>query len=430
VARLARTGLAGNDGFSGTAGASKLVFRERPVGRTLAGWFSVLAIALVQLAPGPAVAQWADRFDNGGLGDAEVVTSRPILSPEIVAAMGLAILSYQDIVARGGWPVVPAGQQLSLGMRSPTVVTLRQRLIASYDLDPSAGLSDTFDSYVDAAVRRFQARHGIPADGIVGATTFAALNVPASARLAQLETNRDRLRNMVSTTTNRYVLVNLPAAEIEAVENNRVVTRHTAIVGKVDRASPILTSEIYQVNFNPFWTVPASIIERDLIPLMQQQPNYLTDQHIHMYDGQGREVLPENVNWYSNEATRYVFRQDPGDYNALGQIRINFHNQYSVYMHDTPNKTLFGDDYRFDSSGCVRVQNVRELVTWLLRDTPGWSRSEIDNVLATGQRVDAALRTNVRVYFAYISAWAMENGVVNFRDDIYGYDGIGAIAQR
>ena len=358
---------------------------------------------------------------------AQVITSRPVLSPEIVAAMGLAIVNYQDIVARGGWPVVPAGQTLSLGVQSPAVITLRQRLMASYDLDPAAGLSDVFDSYVDAAVRRFQARHGIPADGIVGATTFAAMNVPASIRLAQLETNRDRLRSMVATTTNRYVLVNLPAAEIEAVENGRVVTRHTAVVGKVDRASPILTSEIYEVNFNPFWTVPASIIERDLIPLMQREPNYLTEQGIHMYDGQGREVFPNEVDWYSNEATRYVFRQDPGELNALGSIRINFHNQFSVYMHDTPNKTLFGDDYRFESSGCVRVQNVRELITWLLRDTAGWSRPQIEGVLASGDRVDARLSSTVRVYFAYISAWAMENGVVHFREDIYGYDGIGAV---
>ena len=409
-----------------------MVFRKKAIGRVAAGWFCAIAIVSAQLTMAPAFAQggWGDRFDDGGLGEAEVITSRPILSPEIVAAMGLAILTYQDIIARGGWSIVPAGELLSLGMRSPTVVTLRRRLIASYDLDPSAGLSDTFDSYVDAAVRRFQARHGILADGIVGATTFAALNIPASIRLAQLENNRDRLRNIVSTTTSRYVLVNLPAAQIEAVENGRVISRHTGIVGKVDRASPILTSEIYEVNFNPFWTVPTSIIERDLIPLMQEQPSYLTDQNIHMYDGQGREVFPEEVDWYSNEATRYVFRQDPGDLNALGSVRINFHNQFSVYMHDTPNKTLFGSDYRFESSGCVRVQDVRELVTWLLRDTSGWSRNQIEGVLASGDRVDARLSSGVRVYFAYISAWAMENGVVHFREDIYGYDGIDAVAQQ
>lgn len=397
--------------------------------RTLAGWTCAAALVASQLVAPAAVGQgFGARFDNGGLNQNDVVTSRPILSPEIVAAMGLAILTYQDIVARGGWPVVPAEKVLQLGIQDPTVVTLRQRLMASYDLDPSAGLSDAFDSYVDSAVRRFQARHGIPADGVVGATTYSALNVPAQVRLAQLESNRDRLRELVATTATRYVLVNLPAAQIEAVEAGQVVSRHTAVVGKVDRPSPLLTSQIHEINFNPYWTVPASIIERDLIPLMREQPNYLTEQRIRMYDGQGREIMPEEVDWYTDQATRYLFRQDPGDQNALGSVRINFHNQFSVYLHDTPDKTLFGNDYRFDSSGCVRVHNVRDLISWLLRDTPGWDRNSIEAVLASGERVNAQIQNPVRLYFAYITAWAMENGVVHFRSDIYGRDGVGDVA--
>lgn len=316
-------------------------------------------------------------------------------------------------------------------MQLPAVSILRQRLIVSGDLDPAAGTSVVFDSYVEAAVRRFQARHGIPADGIIGPTTFAAINVPASIRLTQLITNRDRLRDMQATTTQRYLLVNLPAAEIEAVENGLVVSRHTAVVGRVDRPSPVLTSEIYEVNFNPFWTVPPSIILRDLIPLMRQQPTYLTDQRIRMYNSNGQEVLPEQVDWNSNEATRYTFRQDPGgDFNSLGSVRINFHNTHSVYLHDTPNKVLFGNDYRFDSSGCVRVQNVRQLVTWLLEGTPGWNRNQVEGVFNSGDRLDVRLTTPVEVYFAYITAWAMENGVVNFRSDIYALDAVGDVAMR
>lgn len=406
-----------------------MVASRKTSGRRISGWVSIVALMFVQFAPGPAVSQGLlNQFDPGGGNAAQVTTSRPILSPEIVAAMGLAILNYQDIAANGGWPTVPADQVLQLGMRSPAVITLRQRLMASYDLDPAAGLSDAFDTFVDIAVRRFQARHGIPADGIVGASTFAALNVPAAVRLGQLVANRDRLRALAATTTDRYVLVNLPGAEIEAVENGQVVSRHTAVVGRIDRPSPILTSQIYQVNFNPFWTVPPSIIRRDLIPLMQEQPNYLTEQRIRIYDANGNEIAPESVDWYSDEATRYVFRQDPGDLNSLGSVRINFHNEHSVYLHDTPNKTLFGNDYRFESSGCVRVQNVRTLITWLLRDTPGWSRGEIDAVLASGDRIDANIANPVKVYFAYITAWATESGVVHFRSDIYGNDGVGDYA--
>ena len=172
--------------------------------------------------------------------------------------------------------------------------------------------------------------------------------------------NRQRLIDLTATTAARYVLVNLPAAEIEAVQDGRVVSRHTAIVGKVDRPSPILSSAVYEINFNPFWTVPASIIERDLIPLMQREPTYLTQQNIHIYNQQGQEIQPQDVNWYTNEATRYMFRQDPGEFNALGSVRINFHNPYSVFLHDTPNKILFGNDYRFELVGlCARAERSR-----------------------------------------------------------------------
>ena len=397
----------------------------------MAGWLSAVAIVIAQLTAPAAYGQgFGARFDNGGLNASDVTTSRPILSPEIVAAMGLAILTYQDIVNRGGWSVVPADKVLQLGMSDPSVLVLRQRLITSFDLDPAAGLSEVFDSYVDTAVRRFQARHGIPSDGIVGETTFAAINVPATVRLAQLESNRDRLRELVATTTDRYLLVNLPAAQIEAVENGQVVTRHTAVVGKVDRPSPLLTSEVFEVNFNPYWTVPVWIIERDLIPLMQTQPNYLTEQRIRIFNGQGEEIPPESVDWFSNEATRYRFTQDPGEFNSLGSVRINFHNQHSVYLHDTPDKTLFGNDYRFDSSGCVRVQNVRELINWLLRDTSGWDRNQIEGVFASGERINAQMSSPVKIYFAYITAWASESGVVNFRSDIYNRDDIGNFAMQ
>ena len=392
------------------------------------------AAALVAIATLPSAGAFAQnfnqRFDLGGLDETRVVTASPILSPQVVAAVDRAIAQYQQIVATGGWPVVPADQQLRLGVQSPTIAILRQRLMASGDLPQTAGLSDSFDTLVDAAVRQFQARHGIPADGIIGPATFAALNVPADARLQQLTINRQRLQELASGAPNRYVLVNLPGAEIEAVENGQIASRHTAVVGKVDRPSPILTSAIYEVNFNPFWTVPASIIERDLIPLMQREPNYLTDQGIHMYNAQGQEILPQNVNWNTNEATRYTFRQDPGELNALGSVRINFHSQFSVYLHDTPNKVLFGNEYRFDSSGCVRVQNVRQLIVWLLRDTPGWDRARVEQMFATGERITAPLSSQVRIYFAYFTAWANENGVVHFRSDIYGRDGVGDLAQR
>jgi L,D-transpeptidase YcbB len=207
-----------------------------------------------------------------------------------------------------------------------------------------------------------------------------------------------------------------------------VATRHAAGVGKIDRQSPIMTTRATDINFNPFWTVPASIIRKDLIPKMQADANYLTDNHIRVYDQHGQEVKPQQINWRSDEATRYVFRQDTGgEFNSLGFVRINIANPYGVYMHDTPAKGIFGDDFRFVSSGCMRIQNVRDYVTWLLKDTPGWSREQIDAAIASGQRVDARLAQTVPVYWIYITGWATPEGTLEFRDDIYGKDGLGTV---
>ena len=224
------------------------------------------------------------------------------------------------------------------------------------------------------------------------------------------------------------MVCNIPAAQIEAVENGVAVSRHTAVVGKPDRPSPEINSKIVEVNFNPYWTVPVSIVRRDLIPLMQKDPSYLTSEHIRIFDMHRNELTPSQINWYSDEAVNYLFKQDPGSFNSLGSIRINFPSKDGVYMHDTPLKNLFGEDMRFHSSGCVRVQNVRELVDWLLRDTPGWSRPEIDAVIKSGDRIDARLAKPVPVFWVYITAWATPDGVVEFRDDIYNRDGLGPYA--
>ena len=169
----------------------------------------------------------------------------------------------------------------------------------------------------------------------------------------------------------RYVVANIPAARIEAIENGVAVSRHTAVVGKPDRPSPEINSKIVQINFNPYWTVPPSIVQKDLIPKMQDQPDYLTNNHIRIFDSKQQELQPSQINWYSEDATHYSFKQDPGSLNSLGSIRINFPSAYGVYMHDTPLKNLFGEDFRFHSSGCMRVQNVRQLVAWLLQETRG-----------------------------------------------------------
>ena len=405
-------------------------FRRAAFGALAAGFIAAGAAPALALDPIAEALQsqtleWSDGFDAAASTAPDVRTFTPILSPEIVGAVEGAIAQYSDIVARGGWPVVPADRKMKIGGRGEAVVALRQRLMISGDLDPSMAVSEAFDSYVDAAVRRFQARHGIPVDGVVGDSTFAALNVPAAVRLNQLATNLTRLKMQLSRLPKgRFVMVNIPAASVEAVEDGRVVSRHTAVVGKVDRPSPIVSSKITEINFHPFWTVPASIIKKDLIPIMQKKPDYLADYHIRIYDERGNELQPGQVDWSTDEATKYMFRQDPGDENSLGIVKINFPSPDGVYMHDTPHKGLFNDEYRFDSSGCVRIQNIRELIVWILKDTPGQTSEAIDAQFRDGQRLDVKVAQPVPLFWTYFTAWAVADGVVNFRNDIYGLDGL------
>ncbi|TLP43404.1 murein L,D-transpeptidase [Cohaesibacter sp. CAU 1516] len=373
-------------------------------------------------------AEWGDRFDTPGQTVAAVRTAEPTLSKNTADNIQMAIQTYYGIVQQGGWPLVPDDQTLRIGARSQTVAILRRRLLMSGDLQQNVGMSDVFDSYVDAAVRRFQSRHGFSPDGIVGKDTFAALNVPAEVRMRQLETNLVRVRSMSGYLGERYVMVNIPAAEIETVEGGYVHSRHTGVVGKIDRQTPVLASKIHEINFNPYWHVPKSIIIKDLIPKMQKDPSYLSDNKIKIRDLRNNvELDATQVDWTTDEALNYQFRQEPGAKNSMGSIKINFHNKHAVYLHDTPSKTLFGSSYRFHSSGCVRVQNVREFVTWVLKDTQGWDRLAIDEAIRAGERVDVSVRGRVPIYMTYITAWSTNGGMIHFRDDIYNRDGLSAM---
>ena len=368
---------------------------------------------------------WDDQFDaRAATGAGKVSSHLPIFSQETVAYVEQAIGQHSGIVAQGGWPTVPATKKLKLGVIDPDVEALRRRLMVSGDLSTRAGMSPAFDSYVDAAVKRFQARHGLPSDGVTGQYTFAALNVSAPTRLGQLQTNLGRLREKAGTLGDRYVMVNIPAAQIEAVEGNRVVSRHTAIVGKIDRQTPILQSRINEVIVNPYWNAPVSIVRKDIIPVMRKDPEYLTKNSIRLIAPDGTEVDPATVDWSTEDAVKYRFRQDPGKINAMASVKINFPNEHAVYMHDTPQQSLFSKLMRFDSSGCVRVQNVRDLVTWLLRDTDGWNRQRFEATIKSGENMPVALANPVPVHFTYVSAWSTGDGVAHFRDDIYAMDGV------
>ena len=380
--------------------------------------------AIQAILNSPRRGNWNEQFDARASDGAEVESNLPIFSQETIFYVQQAIFQHQNIVAQGGWPVVPATNKLHLGVIDSDVEALRRRLMISGDLAPQAGMSQAFDSYVDSALKRFQARHGLPADGVTGKFTFAAMNVPAQVRLGQLQTNLERLRSMSEPLAQpRYVMVNIPAAQIEAVENGRVVLRHTAIVGKIDRQTPIINSAINEVIVNPYWNAPESIVRKDIIPLVRKNPQYLAENNIRILGPDGNEIDPTTIDWSTDEAAKLRFRQDPGKINAMASVKINFPNPHAVYMHDTPQQGLFNKLMRFDSSGCVRVQNVRDLVTWLLGGTPGWDRQRFERTIRNEEDVPIQLAVPVPVYLTYVSAWSTGDGVAHFRDDIYAMDG-------
>jgi L,D-transpeptidase YcbB len=334
--------------------------------------------------------------------------NRPTFTAQSVEATEAAVARYRRIVANGGWSRVSAGN----------MAQIRQRLSIEGDLGNG-------ETSVKDGIRRFQTRHGLRDTGVVAGATLAAMNVPAQTRLRQLEASLGRMRASSFGFGERYVVVNIPAAAVEAIEGGVVTRRYVAIVGKADRASPPVETRITSVNFNPTWTVPTSIIKKDIIPKMQKDPGYLTRSKIRILDGRGKEISPRSIDWSTERAVNYTLRQDPGVGNSLGQIKIDMPNNLAVYMHDTPTKGLFSGDSRFLSSGCVRVDGVRDLATWLLAPGNNWDRSATDEAIAEGERRDVRLPRPVPVAWTYYTGYGMPDGTAHFRSDIYDLDATG-----
>ena len=349
----------------------------------------------------------------------------PTLSPNNVGPMKAAIARYAAIAAKGGWRRLP-DVKLQQGDTHAAVVILRERLRLSGELK-DADTSDYFSYELDQAVRRYQQANGLAPTGTLDKSTVAAMNVPAASRLRQLRANLARLGD-TGRVPRKYIAVNIPAAQIEAVENDKVASRHAGIVGKIDRQTPILKSSIQQLNFNPVWHLPPTVITEDLIPtgqkLARRGQSVLVKFKIDAYGERGK-LDPTKVNW--NAAQGLTFRQQPGPENPLGFVKLNFPNGHSVYMHDTPKPSLFGRSFRAASSGCVRISDIDELVAWVAADQ-GWTLGSVRKMKETRERRDVQLKHPVTLYFAYVTAWATPDGAVHFRRDIYNKDGVGKAA--
>jgi L,D-transpeptidase YcbB len=336
---------------------------------------------------------------------------------------------YAAFAEAGGWERLPEDlARLKPGERNPAIPALRHHLTLTGDLPADAPPSDRLDPPLVAAIAAFQGRHGLPDSGILGRLTINALNVPASVRQRQLAASASRLMGSKFPFGERYVVVNIPSAAVEAVENGTVVRRYVAVVGSPDKATPAVETRITDINFNPTWTVPASVVKNEIIPQMRKNPGYLAKNHIRILGPSG-EVDPTKIDWAGEKAVNYTLRQDSGFDNSLGQVRIDMPNRFAVYMHDTPAKSLFAASVRFHSHGCVRVGQVKELVGWLLQGTDGpngpgtsWGPIEIETGIADGERRDIKLPKPVPVTFVYLTGYASPDGKAHFRDDIYNLD--------
>jgi murein L,D-transpeptidase YcbB/YkuD len=391
------------------------------------------ASALAQTAPVPAkpaasapaktaMPKAASSTPESRSAEALALSHEPTFDEGTAQRIKEAALSYSDIAVRGGWPTIPTDAKFAIGTTGANDDLLRKRLIISGDLAETR-TSGAFDNDVMEAVKRFQVRHGLAATGTVTPRTIAALNISVQKRIKQLEASLERLEQTKFEFGQRYVVVNLPATFAEAVENDRVVRRYRVIVGKTEKPSPTLTAQITGVVLNPTWTVPSSIAKTEISGHMRKDQTYLSRMHMEVLDAHDQPIDPHSVDWSGTHTPNFTVRQANGAFNALGAVKIDMPNSYSVYMHDTNQRNLFSDDYRFDSHGCSRVDNVRDLAAWLLsEEMPKWNRAAVDAAIATGAHQEVTLPKKVPVAWIYLTAWMTRDEVVQFRNDIYAQD--------
>lgn len=347
------------------------------------------------------------------------------LRPDHFIYRGLVqeLARLRTLEARGGWPTVPSGPALRLGDVDPRVPLLRERLVLSGDLDPEdAGEGDRFDEALDAAVRRFQHRHALNEDGVVGRATVAEMNVPVAARIDQVRINLERARWFTHDLPASFVAANIAGARVYVVRDGDVVFETRAVVGTTYRATPVFTDVMRYIELNPTWTVPPGIVG-DILANIRRDPDYLRRMDMRVLDRSGRPVDPSTIDFsqYTARSFPYIFRQEPGPLNALGRIKFMFPNQYNVYLHDTPSRELFAREDRNFSSGCIRVEDPITLAELVL-DDPRWTRETLEAAIATGRTRTIPLEVPLPVLILYWTASADLHGEMHYYRDAYGRD--------
>jgi L,D-transpeptidase YcbB len=345
----------------------------------------------------------------------------PTLQPETAFCTEQAAERYRQIADDGGWPMIP--KPIRQDAAPDDVRRLRQRLSREGDLHQNGESKGTWDDTLTEALKSFQRRAGLEQSGVADKATLRALNVPADVRARELEASAERIADVNIPFDQPEVVVNIPTASVEAVKDLRVVQRHAAIAGKIDDPSPQLTTVIRSITLNPTWTIPRSIVKREVLPRLRRDPRYLRRAKLVVVDRRGHEVSLRRI--LRSKAAAFTFRQEPGAENALGRLRIDMPNRYDVYMHDTPSQHLFADNYRFLSHGCVRVYGIYDLAAWLLSssDTPGdWDPAALADAVRAGRQKKIELAKALPVAWVYLDAWESADGVVHYAPDVYDLD--------
>ncbi|MDH3510266.1 MAG: L,D-transpeptidase family protein [Gammaproteobacteria bacterium] len=344
----------------------------------------------------------------------------------VYRAIQQSLADYRAIAAAGGWPAVPAGATLHRDDRDPRVADLRRRLAVTDDLPAEADVaSDVFDEDVEAGVIAFQERHGLDADGVVGAQSYRALNVPVQNRINQIRLSLERLRWVQEELGEQFVVVNIAGFRIFVIRNQQFVWESRVMVGKPYRQTPVFRGDIRYMELNPTWTVPPTILRKDILPAVQRDPGYLAEKNISVIDRDGKIVDPATVNWQDyTRGVPYTLRQEPGPRNALGRIKFIFPNEHFVFLHDTPSRGLFDRAERTFSSGCIRVENPMTFAELLmdLDNQSDWDKAALEEALDTRQTRRIHMKTPMPVLILYLTASVDTGNRVLFMRDVYDRD--------
>jgi len=337
-----------------------------------------------------------------------------------------ALADYRQISALGGWENLPGGATLRPGDFDPRVPALRRRLAQSGDLAEGAGTETLYDEATAASLRNFQRRHGLPADGVLGPSTLGELNSPVEERIRQLEVNLERWRWLPKTLGERYIQVNIADLTLSAVDHGHTVLTLPVVVGNAYRKTPVFSASLQYLVFAPFWFVPPTIFKIDKLPRLRADPDYLEKHHFEVVTADSRQsLIPlEGIDWKEVRAESFpgVLRQTPGPWNPLGRVKFIFPNPFAIYLHDTPDRHQFAAERRAFSSGCIRVERPLELARLLLQDQRQGDPARLLAAMEAEEPRQIDLARPWPIHILYFTAWADEDGQVNFRRDLYWRD--------